>query len=150
VNPQGHDPIVGAWYGKFVSDAGTNSEYVGYGTVTFLSDGTIMTGDTTVTGGLGNMIATTPTGVWHKISQKDYEVTAITIYSSIVNLPAPTTPLYTFIEHTKLTLSNDCNDFTTYEDTYTLFSPADLAFKNPIKSGTLDQTYSRVTINSGK
>lgn len=145
----GVDPLVGVWYGSFTSDQGTDHEYHGYGTVTIHADGTGMAGDTTNTGGLGNL-ATAPTGIWEKTSEKLYHMTAMTIYSSMATIPAPTSPVYTFVENANIKMSEDCMSFTSDEDTYAVFLPSDTQFENPIRSGTLHQTYTRVTQKTGK
>ena len=145
----GADPLVGVWYGSFTSDPGTDHEYVGYGTVTFHADGTAMAGDTTNTGGLGNL-ATAPTGVWEKSSAMNYKITAITIYSSMATIPDPTSPAYTFLEHANVKLSDDCMMITSYDDSYGIYLPSDVKFQQPLTTGTLHQTYTRVTQQTGK
>lgn len=147
MNENGHDPLVGVWYGSFIADPGTNREYLGYGTVTFNADGTAMAGDTTNTGGLGNL-ATAPTGIWSKTSPMNYKITAITIYSSTATLPAPTAPVYTFVEHANVKLSDDCMTINSHDDKYAIFLPSDFNFERPLASGTLSQTYKRITHNT--
>jgi hypothetical protein len=149
ITQNGADPLVGVWYGSFTSDPGTDHEYQGYGTVTIHADGTAMAGDTTNTGGLGNL-ATAPTGVWEKLSSKHYQMTAMTIYSSMSTIPAPTSPVYTFLEHANIKLSDDCMTITSYDDTYGVFLPSDASFSHPLSRGTLHQTYTRVTQLTGK
>lgn len=144
-NAKGHDPLVGVWYGSFSAD----DAYNGYGTVTIHADGTAMAADTTNTGGLGNL-GTAPTGIWNKVGPNNYEITAITIYSSTATLPGPTSPVYTFVANTKVQLSDDCTQITSYDNTYSIFAPSDINFENPLRSGTLNQTYTRVTQNTGK